>query len=73
MELLEIEKELTGADGASAMARYDAVLVALDGRIREAQSTGLTPEEYGKVEELRDAAVIARKLLRLTVKDGQTN
>ena len=36
MNLLDIEKELAGADGKAALERYDGVLVALDQRIAQA-------------------------------------
>ena len=56
------------ADGEEALARYDAVLAGLDGRICQAMRSGLPPVEYPKVEELREANVLARKILRLTVR-----
>ena len=68
--LLEIEKELAGADAAMHLARYDAVLVALERRIETALKGGLPPDEYPKVEALREANTLARKILRLTVRVG---
>ena len=66
MQLLEIEKELGGADCDSALARYDAVLAGLEERIAEAMRVGLPPDEYSRVEELREANLVARKILRLS-------
>ena len=72
LRLLEIEKELAGPDRESALARYDAVLVALERRIDAAMREGLPPEEYPAMEELRAANTLARKILRLTVRvDGR--
>ena len=70
MQLLEIEKELSGADSDAALARYDAVLAALEGRIAEAMRTGLPPDEYSRVEELREANLVARKILRISAREG---
>lgn len=68
MMLLEIEKELAGPDRQAALKRYDDVLVALDARARKALSEGLPPNEYARCEELCDAVVTARKLLRIQVR-----
>ena len=68
MELLAIERELKGPDGAAAMERYDRVLVALGERLEKALKVGLPPAEFPRAEELREANVIARKLLRLGLK-----
>ena len=70
--LLEIEKELAGPDAETHLARYDAVLVALERRIETAMKEGLPPDEYPKVAALREANTLARKILRLTVRvDGE--
>ena len=70
--LLEIERELAGPEKDSALARYDAVLVALERRLETAMKEGLLPDEFPKVEELREANTLARKILRLTVRvDGE--
>ena len=70
--LLEIEKELAGPDSHDALVRYDAVLVALGRRLEAALKAGLPPDEYPKLEALREANTIARKILRLTVRvDGE--
>ena len=72
IRLLEIEKELAGPGKHEALARYDAVLVALDRRIEAAMKEGLPPERYPVVESLREANTLARKILRLTVRvDGK--
>ena len=66
--LLEIERELAGPEKESALARYDAVLVALERRLEAAMKEGMPPEEFQNVEELRKANTLARKILRLTVR-----
>ena len=64
LRLLEIEKELAGPDAAAALRRHDAVLAGLDARLAEALARGLPPEEYEKCERLKEANVVARKVLR---------
>ena len=68
MELLAIERELRGAGGKAAMEKYDRLLVALGERLEKALKAGLPPAEFPRAEELREANVIARKLLRLGLK-----
>ena len=68
MELLEIEKELSGPDREAALARHDAVLVGLAERLESALRLGVPPAEFGRCEALKEAVVVARKLLRLQVK-----
>ena len=68
VRLMAIEKELAGPNRHEALARYDAVLSQLDSRAEEAMKAGLPPDEYPKVEALRAANVLARKILRLTVR-----
>ena len=68
MELLAIEREVKGPDGTAAMERYDRVLVGLGERLEKALGVGLPPAEYPRAEMLRDATVVARKLLRLAVR-----
>lgn len=70
MELLEIERELAGEGKEAALEKYDRVLVALGERLAQAMNAGMTPAEYGKCEPLKDAVVVARKLLRLQVRDA---
>ena len=70
VRLLQIEKDLSGPEKDAALARYDAVLVGLDKRIVAAMKEGLSPEEYARVEALREANTLARKILRLTVRVG---
>ena len=70
LRLLEIEHELYGSGAQAALAKYDSVLEALDGRIAEALSAGLDPEEYARVSRLRESNLTARKLLRLAVMEG---
>ena len=72
--MLEIEKELAGPDKQAALARYDAVLRDLDARIDTAMREGLPPNEFPRIEALKEANTIARKILRLSVRvDGQGN
>jgi hypothetical protein len=70
LRLLEIEHELYGSGAQAALAKYDSVLEALDGRIAEALAGGLERDEYAKVSRLKEANLTARKLLRLAVKEG---
>ena len=70
--LLEIERELAGPDAQAALARYDAVLAALGRRLEAALKAGLPPDDYPRAEALREANIIARKILRLSVRvDGK--
>ena len=69
MNLMEIEKELAGENGNTAMQRYDDKLAELDNRIASALAEGLPPDEYTNAEQLKNAVLIARKLLRLAVAD----
>ena len=69
-QLLAIERELSGPGAQEALARRDAVLAGLDARLADALRDGVPPEDYPKLEELRDANTIARKILRLAVRDG---
>lgn len=69
--LMEIERELAGPDRESALAKYDAVLAKLDRRVGEALKEGLPPGEFPRVEALRDANTLARKILRLTARVGR--
>ena len=70
--LLEIERELAGPDAHAALARHDAVLAALGRRLEPALKAGLPPNEYPRAEMLRDANILARKILRLAVRvDGK--
>ena len=69
--LLEIEHELSSPDADAALARHDAVLAALDARISNALASGLPPDEFARTEELGKANLIARKILRLAVRDAR--
>ena len=51
------------------MEKYDRVLVALGERLSKALRAGLPPDEYGRCVELEKANVVARKLLRLQVRE----
>ena len=70
--LMELERELAGPDKEAALARYDAVLAALDARIKAALAAGLPPGEFPRAAALAEANTTARKILRLAVRvDGQ--
>jgi len=70
--LMEIERELAGPQKEAALAKYDAVLFALAEKVDAAMQAGLPPDEFTKVEALKEANTIARKILRLTVRvDGE--
>ena len=70
--LMEIERELAGPQKEAALAKYDAVLSALAEKIDAAMQAGLPPDEFAKVEALKEANPVARKILRLTVRvDGE--
>ena len=72
VRLMEIERELAGPLKEAALAKYDAVLSALAERIDAAMQAGLPPDEFPKVEALKEANTVARKILRLTVRvDGE--
>lgn len=68
MELLELERELSGPGSATALARYDAQLVALQTRLVRACAEGLPPADFARCEGLDEAVTVARKLLRLQVR-----
>lgn len=71
LRLLEIERELAGPDRDAALARYDKVLADLSARIDGALDAGLPPDEFPRVQALKEANTIARKILRLSVRvDG---
>jgi hypothetical protein len=70
MQLLEIERELSGAGRDEALAQHDALLAQLDARINEALREGLPPEDYTRVEQLREANIVARKILRISAREG---
>ena len=70
MQLLAIEKELAGADGEAAMKRYDDILVALGQRLTQELQQGLAPDDYASAEKLGEAVVVARKLLRLSLRES---
>lgn len=72
-QLLALERELSGPGAHEALDRHDAVLAGLDDRISEALRVGVAPDEFPKIESLREANTLARKLLRLAVRDSETN
>ena len=68
VRLLEIERELSGPNRQEALVRYDRILLALSNRIDAALKEGVAPDQFQKVELLRDANIVARKILRLAVR-----
>ena len=72
-QLLAIERELSGPGAQEALARHDAVLAGLDARLADALRDGVSPDDFPKLEQLREANVLARKILRLATRDGETN
>ncbi|MBO5647260.1 MAG: hypothetical protein J6S30_00645 [Kiritimatiellae bacterium] len=71
MQLLEIERELESEGAEAALQRYDAILAQLDERISEAMQGGLPPDEYARVAALKEANLLARKIMRLSVREGR--
>ena len=69
-QLLALERELSGPGAQEALARRDAVLLGLENRLAAALRDGVPPDEYPRLEQLREANTVARKLLRLAVKDN---
>ena len=68
VRLLEIERELAGPGKEAALARYDAMLIALGERRDAAMKAGLPPDEFPRAEALQEANIIARKSLRLAIR-----
>jgi hypothetical protein len=48
----------------------EEVLAALDERVSGCLAAGLGPDEYARAVRLKEANTIARKILRLAVKEG---
>ena len=72
-QLLALERELSGPGAQDALARHDAVLLGLENRLADALREGVSPDDFPKLEQLREANVLARKILRLAMRDGETN
>ena len=68
LRLLALEHELAGPGRREALARHDAVLLALENRIAGAVREGVPPDRYADLSLLREANATARKILRLTVR-----
>ena len=49
------------------------MLAGLDARLADALRDGVSPDDFPKLEQLREANVLARKILRLALRDGETN
>lgn len=73
MQLMEIEKRLAGPDKMQALEEYDGTLRALSQRIDSTMQEGVAPDDFRKLEDLREATILARKLLRLTVQSPAGN
>lgn len=71
-QLLALERELSGPGAQEALARHDAVLLGLENRLADALREGVSPDDFPKIEQLREANTIARKILRLAVADGRS-
>lgn len=69
MQLIELEKELSGPGSDDALKKYDGILLNLDERISKALQEGLSPDKYADAEQLKNAVTQARKLLRLAVRN----
>lgn len=65
LRLLKIEEELAGPEADAAVRKYDAELLEIDARLKSEMNRGLAPEDFAKAEELKEAVLIARKLIRL--------
>ena len=72
-QLLALERELSGPGAQEALARHEAVLLGLENRLADALREGVAPDDFPKLQQLRDANVVARKILRLATRDGETN
>ncbi len=72
-QLLALERELSGPGAKEALARHDAVLLGLENRLADVLREGVSPDEFPKLQQLREANVLARKILRLAMRDGETN
>lgn len=70
MHLIELEEELAGPDREAAMRKYDEQLVALGNRLDAALAEGLPPDEFAKCDGLPEVVTIARKLLRIQVRQN---
>lgn len=68
--LLEIERELAGPHRQAALARHDAILAHLGARLDAALDAGASPEEFQRMSDLKEANIVARKILRLTAGVG---
>ena len=72
-QLLAPERELSGPGAQEALARHAAVLLGLENRLADALREGVSPDDFPRLQQLRDANVVARKILRLATRDGETN
>lgn len=73
VKLLEIEHALSGPDKQTALRQYDDILIGLDSRLSQVLDAGLPREDFLRAEKLKAATQLARKLLRLAVKDGEVS
>lgn len=70
LKLLSIENELSGPNREVAFTRYDAALAALNERLVAQMNLGLQRDAFARVDQLKEATLVARKLLRLAVKEA---
>ncbi len=68
LQMLEIERELTGEHAQEALEKYDAILVGLDERLKRVLTQGLPPDEFPKCQALAEVCTTARKILRIAMK-----
>ncbi len=68
--LLDLERELAGPGRQDALVRHDAVLAHLGSRLDAALDAGAAPGEFQRMSELKEANIVARKILRLTAGAG---
>ncbi|MBR0459994.1 MAG: hypothetical protein IJJ26_12210 [Victivallales bacterium] len=68
LQMLEIERELTGEHAQEALEKYDAILLDLDARLKRAMNQGLPPSIFPKCQALSEVCPTARKILRIAMK-----
>ena len=59
--------------GAPMLLAFKGMALLRMGRLAAALRDGVAPDDFPKLTELRDANVVARKILRLATRDGETN
>ena len=69
LQMLGMEEELSGPDAQEVMKKYDTKLINLDQRRVQAMNQGLTQEDFKRCECLGEAIILARKIIRLAIKN----